>query len=284
MCTGLQANGDSFSIGTNIGVIAGQAIGEPSTQLSMNAFHTGGIAKGRGAESTSKFKRLANILTMPKTVPGSATLALSSGTVEKVTKPPQGGHEIYIKGVKHYVPSGLDLKIKKGSRVSRGDALSEGIVNPKQLLPLKGMQAVQDHLAGELHGLMRTVTPVRRRNSEITVKAITNLTRIEDPGDHPEWVVGDLRPYSKVRAWNKRRKKSSVVRHEPILKGVDVLPLNMQEDWLAMMNYNDLSRNFIRAAQQGFRSNLHGFHPVPALAYAKEFGKKVSVKEFKGQY
>jgi DNA-directed RNA polymerase subunit beta' len=282
-CIGNRASGASWDIGTNIGVIAGQSIGEPSTQLSMNAFHEGGLAKGRGAKSQGTFERLGQTLRLPVDLPNRAPLALSTGTVQRVEIAAQGGHNIYIGGKSHYIPASQERWVKKGQKVRKGEPLSNGVVDPRGLLALRGLQDVQDHLTGEIHGVLSTAAPVRRRNVEVVVKAMTDITRVEDPGNHPDWIPGDMRRYSAVRSWNSKS-KGKPVEHTPVLKGVNVLPLSVQEDWVARLGYNNLGRTLIEAAREGWKSNIHGFHPIPALAYAKEFGKKVSVKDWKGQY
>ena len=286
-CMGLSENGKSYDIGTNIGVIAGQSIGEPSTQLSLNVFHTGGLAKGKGAQSFSTFDRMKQLLTMPKEVPDEAPLALKGGKVEKVEKAPQGGEYLYVGGSQHYIPSTQTRAFKKGDSIGRGDSLTlDGVVNPKQLLALKGIEAVQDYLSGHIHDVLKQAAPVRKRNVEVVVKSLTNVTVIDDPGDHPDWAPGDLRPASQVLAWNRSSKKKKSATHTPVLKGIDVLPKELEEDWVARMNFQDLGRTLSKASREGWRSNIHGFNPIPSLAHATEFGKGKEKlgPEWRGQY
>ncbi len=272
-CMGLSVNGHHHDVGTNVGVLAGQAIGEPATQLSLNVFHTGGLAKGRGSKSVNAFHRLTEILRLPKNLPDAAPLALESGTVTKVERAPQGGEYVTVGRTRHYLPAAQARAVKRGQPVRKGAPLTDGVVDPRNLLSLRGLEAVQDHLTDELAGVMGTVAPVKRRNLEVVVKALTNVTHIDDAGDHPEWVPGDAQPYSAVQAYN-RKPGTKPVKHTPYLKGVNVLPHEMQEDWMARLNYTDLSRTLTEAAREGWRSNIHGFHPVPGAAYAAEFGQK----------
>ena len=171
----------------------------------------------------------------------------------------------------------------------RGDALTDGAVDPKQLLSLKGVRAVQDYLTDEIHDVMRGAVPLKRRNVEVVVKAMTDVGKIEDAGDHEDWTTGDIRPISQIRSWNlfgRKKKKKNRVAFTPIVKGVDVLPTEVQEDWLARLNFQNLSRTLSQAAREGWKSKLHGFHPIPGIAYAKEFGrgKERLGKDWKGQY
>jgi DNA-directed RNA polymerase subunit beta' len=287
-CMGLSESGKPYETGTNIGVIAAQAVGEPSAQLSMRVFHTGGLAKGLGAGSADMFLRLKQVMTMPKELPNAAPLSLASGNVTQVERAPQGGEYVTVGKFRHYVPANQERRVRKGSKVEKGDALSDGLVDPKRLLPLKGLRKVQDFLSNELSNVMQTAVPFRRRNAEVVVKSMTNVTEIDDPGDHPDWNVGDTRPSSLVQHWNARnkRKGKKEVKHTPVIKGVDVLPNEMQEDWVARLNFQRIQSTLTRAAREGWKSAIHGFHPVPGLARATEFGKGKQRlgEEWKGQY
>lgn len=287
-CMGLNETGKTYDTGTNIGVISAQAVGEPSTQLSLNVFHTGGLAKGRGSKSADTFERLNQLLKMPQSVPNKAPLALEGGRVTKVEEAPQGGEYLHVGSSRHYIPEKQTRAFRKGDRVGKGDALTlDGNIDPKQLLPLKGIRSVQDFLADEIHSVLRTAAPIRKRNVEVLVRSMTDVTRVDDPGDHPEWLPGDLRSSSDTLHWNRTKasRGKKPVRHTPVLKGVDVLPKEMQEDWIARMNFQDLNRTLAQAAREGWRSNIHGFHPVPGLAHATEFGRgKGKVDDWKGQY
>lgn len=286
-CLGLMAEGNAPDIGTNIGVIAANAIGEPSVQLSMKAFHGGGLASGgKESKSMSLFDELNKTVALYKTVPNAAPLALTSGRVEAIRKAPQGGHEITINGVTQYVPEKLALRVKPKQRVERGTPLSTGEIDPRQLLTLRGLHSVQDTMTDKLEGILHEVAPVRRRNIEVVVKTLTNLARVEDPGSNPDVVTGDLRPYSQLRAWNAKHPGKKPVRFTPELTSIQQFPLDMQEDWIARLNSSNLHRTLAEAAREGWTSNVSGFHPIPAAVHATTFGKsKEKLKEnWRGQY
>ena len=213
---------------------------------------------------------------MPKVVKGSAVLSISTGRVSSIRKDPAGGYNVSVGGNTHYVPHNRKLqpKLRAGSQVRKGDPLTLGPVNPHDMLPLTGINRVQGHLASELNSIYGK-QGIRRRNTEVVVRALSNVTKVEDPGDSPDFVKGDFAPTSTVQHWNKTSgKKARPVIHSPIMRGVKQVPLDMQEDWLARLNHEKLKDTVIEGAQRGWSSDIHGKHPIPPLIYSAEFGMK----------
>ena len=296
-CYGHGVTGEPLDLGTNVGVQAAQAIGERGTQLSMRSFHSGGIWEGEAAAATSLtsggFDRALTILHMPKKVKGSATLATRTGSVEQIESDPAGGKNVIIDGTRHYIPANRkDMDhLRVGAQFKKGDPLTRGPINPHEMLPLTNMNRVQSYLASELHGIYGDLG-IKRRNSEVMVRALSDVTKIEDQGDHPSWMIGDFVPTTEVNQWNKQtgeqnkaigeqnkkggdrgRKPGKVpVAHSPVLKGVRQIPEDVQTDWLARLNHEGLKGTLVEAAQQGWTSQLHGTHPIPPLIYGAEFG------------
>lgn len=274
-CFGLNEGGNLHDIGTNIGILAGQALGEPAVQMAMDAFHSGGIAGGgRGAQSVGRFERLKNLLAMPKLLKNEATLAKATGKVTAVHKYEEGtgGFNIVVDGVVHQHRNTMPVAVKIGDTVRKGDALTEGPVNPLHLLKHTDMPNVQNHLTNELyHGLYKK-EGVRRRNVETVVRAITNLTRVKDPG-HSDFLHGDVVPLSVVEKKNRELQKGHApIHHEPILTPVRQLPMS-SHDWIARLNFQNIPKTLIEGVTRGFKSDLHGSHPIPGVAYGAEFGK-----------
>lgn len=273
-CYGLNENAQLHPRGVNVGVIAAQALGEPATQLSMNSFHTGGVVGAKGTTALGTFDRVNQLLQVPEILPGAATLSQADGKVEKVDKDVAGGWSVFVSGQRHYVPQARGLAVKKGQAVKKGDAISTGVKNPKELLPLTGMPTVQRYLTDELHGIYKDVAPVRRRNTETFIRAMTNLSKITDPGDHEVWLPGDTAPTSEISKFNSQKPAGSKrVESEPVLHGVSVLPLEMQTDWLARMQSTNLRSTILDASAEGWRSALHSTHPIPGMAYGASFGQ-----------
>tara|TARA_Y100001973_G_scaffold104371_1_gene174137 strand:- start:1439 stop:3895 length:2457 start_codon:yes stop_codon:yes gene_type:complete len=294
-CAGIKAEGDHWDVGTNIGIISGHSIGEPAVQLSMRVFHTGGLAKGKGAQTMGAFKALSNLLRLPATLPNKATLADINGEVTKISERPQGGFDVFVNKKAHYVPANLGLLtddegktlIKKGMKVKKGSKLSVGMIKPSELLERTDMETVQDHLTTEVHKVMTSVAPVRRRNVEVVVKAMTDIAKVDEAPDHPNYLRGDMQRISKIKAWNREHPKNKV-KYTPVIKGVNMTPLTASEDWVGRLGYTHIGRTLTDAAREGWKSNIHGFHPIPAVAFAKEFGwggmTKVRTNKWKGEY
>jgi len=272
-CFGLNERGAHHDIGTNIGILAGHALGEPSVQLSMNAFHSGGVATGAGSESVDMFTRLKQVIGMPKTLKNQATLATVSGKITHVTKDAAGGVNVVIGGIAHKVDTKLvNPKMLVGLEVKKGDPVSGGHINPLQLLhTTKDIHAVQNYLTNEIN-ILYEKEGVRRRNIEVVVRALTNLTRVKDPG-HSDYLHGDVAPRSVVEAHNRTLVKGhKPIEHEPILKGITEIPAQ-STNWMGRLNFQELHATLQQAAAMGLKSDLHGSHPIPGMAYGAEFGK-----------
>jgi len=290
-CYGLDENGEKASKGTNVGIISGQALGEPATQMSMRVFHEGGVAPvgaaGRkGAALTDDFVRVKQLIHMYDKIPGSATLSTVGGKVGSIVKNPAGGHDVVIAGVKHYVPhsrgvpsimskSGNLVPLHAGVGVGKGDPLSAGPINPHELLPLGGLDRVQNYLADSLYGLYGS-SGVRRRNVETVVRSITDVGQIQNPGDNHDLIRGDLVPMSKTREANRALSKAgkTPAQVRPLLRGINIMPKEVRSDWMARLNRERLHETVMDAAARNWSSNIHGTHPIPGIAYGAEFGKE----------
>lgn len=297
-CMGLSSEGKEYDLGTNVGVMAGQALGERATQLTLKEFHTGGV-KGGGAKTVNQFSRMNELTNLPAKIPNAARLAMTDGIVEKVEKDPTGA-KIWINGKAHHVgkdPQGTPLyerlpgskgwePPRPGMRVRAGSPLSDPtrtVINPHDLYKATGsIDKVQNQLTNELHG-MYSDQGIRRRDVEVVVKAMTNLTKVRDPGDAEGIYRGEMRSYRELNALNRElaKKGKKPVGHKPVLKGVMVAPLELREDWMAKMHHpTQLKRSVLEAAHVGAVSDIHSTHPTPAIAYGAEIGrsKKDSLK------
>ncbi len=246
--------------------------------------NSGGVYEGKEAKSLTSggLNRATELLYLKKKVKGSATLATSSGKIRRIKKDPAGGYRVKIGDTEDYIPADRARlsNVRVGQAVKKGDPLTKGPVNPHELLPLVGMSKTQGHLAGELHGIYGKYG-IRRRNSEAMVRALSGVTKVEDPGDNPDLLPGDFASTTQVYDWNKKHKKGQPVKHAPVLRGVKQIPLDVQEDWMARLNHEHLRSTIIEASQQGWSSDLHGLNPIPPLIHGVEFGKGTKDKPWR---
>jgi hypothetical protein len=239
-----------------------------------NSFHTGGVVGAKGTSATSVFNRLEQLLAVPKILPGSATLADTDGVVKAIEKDPAGGWRVYVGDVSHYVPASRAMSVKKGDEVKKGEAITDGPKNPRDMLARTNMNEVQQYLTNEIHDIYKTEGPVRRRNVETFVRTMTNLCEIKDSGSHDSLMRGDHIATSEVVAFNRALKPGQKeVIYKPILQRVEALPLELQTDWLARLQSTNLKKTILDASAEGWRSLLHGTHPIPGMAYGKSFGE-----------
>ncbi len=267
-CFGLNENGKFHEIGTNIGILASQALGEPATQLAMDSFHSGGVAASRGGGSVDKFTRLDQLLNIPKILPGAAVLSKKNGTITKIVHDPSvNGHYIHIDAEKHFVPSQRIMNVKVGDVVERGEKLTDGNINPRQLLPLKGIDAVKHYLTGALKNeIYKDDTDIRRKNIEVVVRNLTNMTAIKDPGDS-QYMTGDKVHLSHVNDFNSKiGPHQNPIKHEPLIEGISQAAEHKDEDYLSRFNFRQIKQNLLQGASQSWSTHAHGLNPVGPYA------------------
>lgn len=311
-CYGAFKDGSIPSKGTNIGIIAGHALTEPSTQMTMDSFHSGGVASHEVSKAEG-LERLDQIFQMPQTIKNEATLAEKDGKVEKIEEITTGKN-IYISGKKHFVPKRLNLKVRKGDMVRKGDPISDGVIKPQTLHALKGLDSVREHMTEELYETYGQ--RINKPTLETVVQKVTNLTKIKDPGNS-DFLEGQYAPLNKVEALNKREKlsvslskavgetltapaggypagtiltqnivdnlkrqnvkrvevKARKINHMPELKGINQLPLT-SDDWIGKMNFTNIPGQFREAASFAYKSKYKNTNnPIPAFAHGVDFGK-----------
>lgn len=278
-CYGLNENGKNHDIGTNIGILAGHSMAEPSMQLAMDSFHTGGVAASRGGSAANRLHRLLQILNPPEKLPGSALLAKNNGKIRKLERDKATkGWNIWVGDEKHFTPSqrtpfhkGKALSV--GKSVQRGDALTDGLINARELLPLTDIPTVQRYMVGELYEGIYKDERVRRRNIETVVRSLTNLSQVTDGGDSSR-LPGDYVLRTIIEEENRKAAKgTALIQATPILKGMAQGALDQQEDWMARLNFRRLKDTLLQGASKGWKTNIHGTNPVPAYAFGAEFGQ-----------
>lgn len=273
-CVGAQADGQPMGLGTNVGVVAGQAFGERGTQLALKSFHLGGLA-GTSSHVTNSLDRTNELLRMPEVLPNKATLVDVSGVVQKIGKSPVGGWDVLVSGQEHYVPHDRELQVKVGDKLERGDPLSGGSIDPRELLERTNIDTVQRYMTDTLSSVYAS-EGVKKRQAEVVIKSLTNLGYVTDAGDSDELLRGDVVQLNYVHALNKAKAYQAPIVVEPMLRGLETLPLDASTDFMARLEYRRLKETLSRGASEGWKSDIHGMSPIPGVLYSAEFGKKDS--------
>lgn len=240
----------------------------------LHHHNTGGvISAGQKTIRGGKFQGAKDLLDAKKTIAHSARLAPATGKITNIRKDPSGGYRVQIQspsGTKEAYTPELRPGLVVGSTVKAGDPLSEGIINPHELLPLAGLDAVKQSMTDQLSS---SYDGVRKRHVEMVVRSLTDTAQVEDPGGRTDVMRGDMVSASRLAQMNATG--DSKIKYRPVLKGVNYLPLQ-SDDWAAKLNFNRLRDTITQGAAQGHRSNIHGTNPLPGLMYGAEFGKPPS--------
>ncbi|EPR13715.1 DNA-directed RNA polymerase subunit beta' [Ruminiclostridium papyrosolvens] len=177
------ATGDAVNVGEAVGIIAAQSIGEPGTQLTMRTFHTGGVA---GDDITQGLPRVEELfearkpkgLAIISEIAGSVKLSESKKKREVIITSEDGESKSY------QIPYGSRIKVYDGDIVEAGDELTEGSVNPHDILKIKGIKGVQAYLLQEVQRVYRMQgVDINDKHIEVIVRQMMRKVKIEDSGD-----------------------------------------------------------------------------------------------------
>lgn len=187
-----MATGEPVQVGEAVGIIAAQSIGEPGTQLTMRTFHTGGVAGGDITQGLPRVEELFEArkpkgLAIITEFGGTATI---NDTKKKreiiVTNNETGESKAYL------IPYGSRIKIQDGAVLGAGDELTEGSVNPHDILKIKGLRAVQDYMIQEVQRVYRLQgVEINDKHIEVVVRQMLKKIRIEENGDS-EFLPGTM--------------------------------------------------------------------------------------------
>ncbi|MCI8838644.1 MAG: DNA-directed RNA polymerase subunit beta' [Hungatella sp.] len=179
-----MATGQAVQVGEAVGIIAAQSIGEPGTQLTMRTFHTGGVA---GGDITQGLPRVEELFEARKPK-GLAIITEFGGTVTikdtkkkreiMVTDTETGNSKTYL------IPYGSRIKVQDGQVLEAGDELTEGSVNPHDILKIKGVRAVQDYMIQEVQRVYRLQgVEINDKHIEVIVRQMLKKVKVEESGD-----------------------------------------------------------------------------------------------------
>lgn len=252
------ATGKKVNVGEAIGIIAAQSIGEPGTQLTMRTFHTGGVA---GDDITQGLPRVEELFEArnPK---GQAIISEVDGVVKITENPDQRIVEVKsADGEVHSykVPYGSRLRVRDGDEVEAGQELTEGSVNPHELLEIRGLRAVQEYLLTEVQKVYRMQgVDINDKHIEVIIRQMLRKVKVEDAGDT------DLLPGGLVDIFDFEDANEKVLEEggapavaTPILLGITKASL-ATESFLSAASFQETTRVLTEAAIKGKRDPLLG--------------------------
>ena len=260
------ANGNLVAVGEAVGVIAAQSIGEPGTQLTMRTFHTGGIASAE--DITQGLPRVEELFESrrPK---NAAIISRIAGTVRMeeikkirnviITDPETGTEEYYP------VPYGYKIRVREGDSVEAGTPLTEGSINPGDILAVNGQQAVQNYIITEVQKVYRSQgVDINDKHIEVIVRQMLRKVKVDDSGSSyllPGSLI-DKKDIDEINADIKRRMDSgeeglSFATTIPVLQGITKASSN-SDSFLSAASFQETTRALTDAAIKGKSDYLQG--------------------------
>lgn len=258
-CYGINlATGGEVNIGEAVGIIAAQSIGEPGTQLTMRTFHTGGVA---GDDITHGLPRVEELFEARKPK-GLAIISEIAGKVE--SRETKKKKEIIIVGedgeTKSYtIPYGSRLKVQEGDLIEAGDEITEGSVNPHDVLNIKGVQGVQQYLLKEVQMVYRLQgVDINDKHIEVIVRQMLRKVKVDKPGD-TDLLPGGLVDIFQFEEENNRVKEmgGQPATGQRVLLGITKASL-ATDSFLSAASFQETTRVLTEAAIKGKVDNLVG--------------------------
>ena len=245
------------AIGESVGIIAAQSIGEPGTQLTMRTFHTGGVAGGDITQGLPRVEELFEART-PK---GLATITEIAGKVtindEKKRK------EVTVVGkddAKTYIiPFGSKVKVKEGDEVLAGDPLTEGSINPNDILAINGPEGVYKYIISEVQKVYRNQgVDINDKHIEVITKQMLNKVRVEDAGDTGLFTASLVDMYEFEDANNKALEEGKrPAKGKRVLLGITKASL-ATDSFLSAASFQETTKVLTDAAIKGKTDELLG--------------------------
>ena len=252
------ATGQHVEIGEAVGIIAAQSIGEPGTQLTMRTFHTGGVA---GDDITSGLPRVEELFEARKPrgqaiiseIEGTAHISEVRGRREVEITADDGEKEIYA------IPYTSRLKVTEGQAIDAGEELTEGSINPHDLLKIKGMKGVQLYLLREVQKVYRFQgVDINDKHIEVMIRQMLRKVKVEEAGD-TELLPGGLIDIFEFEEENRRAQEwgGEEAAAKPVLLGITKASL-ATDSFLSAASFQETTRVLTEAAIKGKMDPLLG--------------------------
>lgn len=262
------ANGKVVRVGEAVGVISAQSIGEPGTQLTMRTFHTGGIASAE--DITQGLPRVEELFESrrPK---GAAIITRIDGTV-RIIEEKKMRHVIVTSEdseepmeEKYPIPFGFKLKVSDGDFVSKGSSLTEGSINPADILAVNGVEAVQNYIITEVQKVYRTQgVDINDKHIEVIVRQMMKKVKIDDSGSS-YLLPGSLIEKTEVAAINEKIQaqidagdiNARLITTVPVIQGITKAS-SYSDSFLSAASFQETTKALTDAAIKGKTDHLLG--------------------------
>ena len=247
-----MATGEPVQVGEAVGIIAAQSIGEPGTQLTMRTFHTGGVAGGDITQGLPRVEELFEArkpkgLAIITEFGGVATINDTKKKREVVvTNNETGETKAYL------IPYGSRIKIQDGAVLEAGDELTEGSVNPHDILKIKGLRAVQDYMIQEVQRVYRLQgVDINDKHIEVIVRQMLKKIRVEENGDS-EFLPGTMVDILDFEETNERlvAEGKEPATGEPVMLGITKASL-ATDSFLSAASFQETTKVLTEAAIKG---------------------------------
>ncbi|MFS0865296.1 DNA-directed RNA polymerase subunit beta' [Fredinandcohnia sp. 179-A 10B2 NHS] len=253
------ATGAEVEVGEAVGIIAAQSIGEPGTQLTMRTFHTGGVA---GDDITQGLPRIQELFEArnPK---GQAVITEINGVVSSINEVKDRQQEIVIQGDvesrSYTAPYSARLKVTEGQQVESGQVLTEGSIDPKELLKVTNLNAVQEYLLKEVQKVYRMQgVEIGDKHVEVMVRQMLRKVRVTDAGE-TDVLPGSLLDVHQFTDANAKvlLEGKAPATGRPVLLGITKASLET-DSFLSAASFQETTRVLTDAAIKGKRDELLG--------------------------
>ncbi|WP_317366940.1 DNA-directed RNA polymerase subunit beta' [uncultured Tyzzerella sp.] len=286
-----MASGRVVRIGEAVGIIAAQSIGEPGTQLTMRTFHTGGVSGG--TDLTQGLPRVDELFEARKPK-GLAIIAEFGGKVS-ITET-KNKREVTVMAddgeIKEYlIPYGSRIKVLNGDYIQAGDELTEGSINPHDILRIKGIRGVQDYMIQEVQRVYRLQgVDINDKHIEVIVRQMLKRTKIEEPGD-TDFLPGSLIDWLEYDETNNRMEEEGLEKANGsrVLLGITKAAL-ATESFLSAASFQETTKVLTEAAIKGKVDPLIGLKEnviigklIPAGTGMQTY-RKIDLRLYKEKY
>ena len=258
-CYGMNmATSYKINIGEAVGIVAAQSIGEPGTQLTMRTFHTGGVA---GADITQGLPRVEELFEARKPK-GLAIVSEVAGTVRiEETKKKRTVYVVTDSGEEYSydIPFGSRLKVKDGIAIGAGDEITEGSVNPHDIMSIKGVDGAREYLLSEVQKVYRLQgVDINDKHLEVVVRQMTRKIKVTEQGD-TNLLPGVMIDMFDFRAENERVESfgGEKAQGDIVLLGITKAAL-ATDSFLSAASFQETTRVLTDAAIKGKRDDLLG--------------------------